>query len=121
MKALSVANPWAWGIIHGSKRIENRSWRTHHRGTILIHASKSVRFLHDAWPLAELPPTAEFVYGALIGTVEIMDCVPLADVADDPFASGPWCWVLSNPQPLKPIPWKGQTMLFPIPDSALRG
>lgn len=119
MKALSVANPWAWGIIHGSKRIENRSWRTNHRGTLLIHASKSTRFLHDAYPGIELPDSDAFVFGALIGTVKVLDCVPLAEVSADPFASGPWCWILSEPAAFEPIPWKGQTQLFHVPDSVL--
>lgn len=119
MKALSVANPWAWGIIHGSKRIENRTWRTHFRGTLFIHASKSVKFLHDTYPGIEIPDFNAFVFGALIGTVKVLDCVPLEEVSADPFASGPWCWILSEPQAIDPIPWKGQTQLFHVPESAL--
>ncbi len=120
MYALSVGNPWAWGIIHGPKRIENRSWRTHYRGRLLIHASKSRQFLHDAWPPSEdRPKESAFVFGALIGQVELIDCVPVAEVESDPFASGPWCFVLSNPQPFEPIPWKGQVGLFRVPDEVV--
>lgn len=118
MYALSVANPWAWGIIHGAKRIENRTWRTRFRGTILIHASKSLARLKDDYP-GVAPPSAEFIYGALIGTVKITDVVPFAEVSDDPFAIGPWCWLLSEPQAFDPIPWKGQTMLFHVPEDVL--
>ena len=120
MYALSVGNPWAWAIIHGPKRIENRSWRTHYRGTLLIHASKSRRFLKAEWPLPDAPPQeSAFVFGALIGQVELIDCVPVAEVTDDPFASGPWCLVLANPRPFASIPWKGQVGLFHVPESVV--
>lgn len=39
MKALSIKQPWASLIAHGIKDIENRTWRTHFRGKIYIHAS----------------------------------------------------------------------------------
>lgn len=39
MKTLSIKQPWASLIAHGIKDIENRSWRTHYRGKIYIHAS----------------------------------------------------------------------------------
>lgn len=37
-RVLSVRQPWASMIVHGIKKIESRSWRTHWRGTLLIHA-----------------------------------------------------------------------------------
>ncbi|HCA85489.1 MAG TPA: hypothetical protein DEQ61_08350 [Streptomyces sp.] len=42
MKALTIRQPWADAIVHGTKRTENRTWRapTKHIGTrILIHAA----------------------------------------------------------------------------------
>ena len=50
MKALSIRQPWAWLIVHGSKRVENRSRRTHYRGPVLIHASAgmTIREYHEA-------------------------------------------------------------------------
>src|SRR5580765_3643085 len=39
MKALSVRQPWAHAIVHKWKDVENRSWRTSHRGWLVIHAS----------------------------------------------------------------------------------
>lgn len=39
MKALSIKQPWASLIAHGIKNIENRTWKTHFRGRIYIHAS----------------------------------------------------------------------------------
>jgi hypothetical protein len=117
MKALSVCQPWAWAIIHGLKTIENR-WRpTRHRGPLVIHASRSRRYRGGDYLalLPGLPPWEQLAFGALIGIVDVVDCVPLAEVKDDPFAVGPWCWVLTNPRPIKPTPFKGQVCLFPVP------
>ena len=121
MRALSVNNPWAWAIIHGGKLVENRSWRTRHRGALAIHAGRSTRRLLDEWPHGVAAPRAnEFQFGALIGVVDVVDCVPLAEVADDPFASGPWCWVLASPRALaQPLPWRGRQLLFEVPDRLL--
>jgi hypothetical protein len=38
MKALTVQQPWAWAIIHGTKRIENRTTAWKYRGPLAIHA-----------------------------------------------------------------------------------
>ena len=41
MKILVVRQPWAWLIVHGYKDVENRSWRTHYRGALLIQSAAS--------------------------------------------------------------------------------
>jgi hypothetical protein len=89
MKALSIKQPWASLIAHGIKDIENRTWRTKFRGRIYIHASATrfkpellnqiitkdmynacfnertdFNFLHDIK-----------INSAIIGEVEIVDCV----------------------------------------------
>jgi hypothetical protein len=48
--------------------------------------------------------------------IELADCLPLAAVVGDPFAVGPWCWVLRNPRAIRPVPWKGQISFFEAPD-----
>jgi len=47
LRALSVWQPWAWLIVRGYKDIENRTWQTGYRGTILIHAPK--KFDYDGY------------------------------------------------------------------------
>lgn len=42
VKALSIRQPWAWLIVQGFKDIENRTRASHHRGPLLIHASKTM-------------------------------------------------------------------------------
>jgi hypothetical protein len=118
MKALSVCQPWAWAIVQGIKKVENRSRPTQHRGPLVIHASRSRRYLggHYADLLPGLPPEAELDFGVLVGVVEVVDCVPLAEVEGDPFAVGPWCWLLARARRIRPVPFKGQVSLFNIPD-----
>jgi hypothetical protein len=114
MYALTVCNPCAWAIIAGIKRLENRSWPTSHRGPIIIHAGKSKAWLgREGGLLPDRPADADLVYGAAIGIVDVVDCVPVDRVAGDPFASGPWCWVLANPRPLPaPVYVRGKLGLW---------
>jgi hypothetical protein len=118
MKCLSVQQPWAWAIVHGPKRIENRTWKTNYRGPLLIHASKGRRRLGD-YGSGE-PLEADLVFGAIIGQVQLLDCVPIADVQDQRFAEGPWCWVLGNARALPaPVPYTGCIYLFDVPAEAI--
>jgi hypothetical protein len=122
MKALSIQQPWAWAILAGIKTVENRTWRTNHRGPLLIHASKT------PWPgqadlLGHVAP-GELPVGVLLGTVEVLDCVPvggdLFGRITDPFAVGPWCWILSNPTAFeRPVPFQGKPGLFDIADKLI--
>jgi hypothetical protein len=41
-KALSFKQPVAWLIANGYLLVDDRSWGTHYRGTVLIHASKGL-------------------------------------------------------------------------------
>jgi hypothetical protein len=77
---------------------------------VLIHASKSERYRRGDYSglLPDLPPWDELACGALIGAVDVVDCVPFDEVQGDPFAIGPWCWVLDRPRSFSPVPCKGQ-------------
>ena len=63
--AISVRQPWAHYIMHFGKDIENRRRRTSYRGWVMLHAGQ--RALVGASP--NMPR------GAIIGLVEILDCV----------------------------------------------
>lgn len=84
MKTLSIKQPWASLIAHGIKDIENRSWRTHYRGKIYIHATASNVSLYEALNQKQIDYTnaiwnADFYpkrpISAIIGEVDIVDCV----------------------------------------------
>lgn len=125
MKALSIRQPWAWAILDGHKRVENRSWSVNYRGPLAIHASQSRRDLEGptqrlAGMGIEVPKPESLDFGALIGVVELVDCVLLADAPelhDDELAEGPYCWIVENPRRLRePIPLRGYVSLFNVPE-----
>lgn len=125
LACLTVCQPWAWAIIHGEKRYENRTWQMHYRGPLLIHAGKSRSWISSGMEFLrrqDNPPAEdEFDFGAIIGRVQVIDCLPVGNV-DDRFADGPWCIKLGDPQPLsEPIPCTGRQGLFRVPATLLRG
>ena len=102
--------------------MENRSWPTRYRGPLVIHASRSRRYLAGDYAglLPGLPPVEQLDFGALVGIVEVVDCVPLAEVEGDPFAVGPWCWMLRAPRAIRPVPYRGQVSFFDVPARLVR-
>lgn len=66
-----------------------------------------------------LPPWEDLPTGAVLGTAEVVDCVPAGEAAG-PWVEGPWCWVLADPRPFaEPVPFKGFQNLFEVPDAVL--
>ncbi len=123
MKCLSIRQPWAWLIVAGWKRIENRGWKTRCRGRLALHAAARLGGSWDDVLLPHgiaLPSLQELPRGALVGTVELVDCLRIEELPperrDDPHAVGPWCWLLADPRPLaQPIPCKGRLGLWDVP------
>lgn len=77
MKALTVKQPWANAIAHGSKRTENRTWPApaKHLGTrVLIHAGAAYdpmgRFIIDRDDLDSWPDTR----GAILAVATLASC-----------------------------------------------
>lgn len=123
MKALTICQPWAWAIVHGPKRIENRTWPTNYRGTILIHAGKSRGRLATALPFLRslgLDPPEDLTYAAIVGLAELVDVRPVELVdqcaasqrTHGNFAEGPLCWLLEDVRALEPIPCRGKLGLW---------
>lgn len=130
MKAISIRQPWANAVIHGSKNIENRSWTTSLRGPVAIHAGATlhkqsaedyIRFVHER----RLPEDAQMTIsemrmlplGVVIGVVNVVDCVTRSD---SPWFEGPHGFVLSRPVPVEPIPCRGALQFFDLPLSVER-
>ncbi len=112
MRALTIRQPWAWAILIGRKRVENRSWSTRFRGRLLVHAAARP-WAGATTPLGEVPPLLPL--GAIVGSVEVVDCVPVAELLEDRFAFGPWCWVLRDPEMFRhPIPYRGRLGLYVV-------
>lgn len=125
MKALSVRQPWAHAIVHLGKDIENRTWPTYLRERVAIHASGSMNahefhsansFIKSVNPEFELTEDI-LTLGAIIGTVEIVDCVY---GSKSPWFIGPCGFVLRDPIPVEPIPYRGQLGFWQVPDEIMR-
>ncbi len=110
MMALSVKQPWADLIVEGVKDIENRTWPTNRRGPLLIHASRQWDDSDYAHLFGE---KKDFVFGALIGIVDLVDCVTHS--YSDWF-EGPYGLVLENAKKfIEPFFCKGRLRFF-VPD-----
>jgi len=157
MRAISLWQPWASAVALGSKKIETRHWSTGYRGPLAIHAAKRkvAREFSDfendgAWigvffdilwggpdRLRDVLP-----FGAIVGTVDLVDCRPTESIAPDlldaphwplleapkelfewterqlgDFYPGRFGWVFQNPVAFKrPIPYVGRQGFFDVPD-----
>jgi len=111
MRAITIHQPWAELIVRGEKDVENRSWRTHHRGPLLIHAGARA----DDASFAEhgVPDAAE--RSGIIGVVELVECTQ--ERTSRWHQEGSWGWYLTGARRFKkPIPLKGRRGLFEVPD-----
>jgi hypothetical protein len=135
MKALSLTQPMAWAIFHG-KDVENRTWQTHYRGRVMIHGSLKFNYQHYRWIVdnenrlvTNIPEVIcnwhgilkhrerrfrfpkDFVFGAIIGEVSIVDCVRCNTSRWS--IAGQWNWILKNAKEYRrPIPCKGHLSFF---------
>ena len=127
MKALTICQPYAELILREEKLIENRRWSTTYRGQLLIHAGKSRKWF-DGVTDAGWPLPVECDFGAIVGWVELVDCVRRESLSQrfielyrqHAYAGGPFCWLLKDAVRLvDPVPWRGNLGLFDVPESVL--
>lgn len=138
MRVLTVRQPWAWAIVHGGKLIENRTWLTHYRGPVAIHAGQNgsrrgmrsplvVRAMRTAAALGLQP--VHLARGFIIGTAELVD----AHWAEPGCCHSPWAeyevykederrpgrvshFVLADRRPIDPpVPWRGGLNIRELP------
>jgi hypothetical protein len=115
MKAITIKQPWASLIVKGIKDIENRTWKTNFRGTILIHSAKKEADLktyltseYQRHFVSQLK--RPYINGCIIGSVDIVDCVKSLDNQNSLWG-GLYCyhWKLENAIEFpEPIPAKGR-------------
>lgn len=109
-RALTITPAWAWAIVHAGKRIENRSWTTNYRGSILIHADLRERPTdrQDVEAIIGRPLPREIERGAFVARATLVDVVRIDDrwiersraqQALGPWAVGPYCWILEDVEP----------------------
>lgn len=78
MRALTLYQPWASLLIHGIKTVETRSWQTHYRGWLLIHAGKTFDRDYYCWLRSQMGfgflDTLEYKTGVILGKALLVDC-----------------------------------------------
>ncbi len=125
--ALSIRQPWVFGILKAGKPIENRNRRTHFRGSVCIHSSlyKPTQddvddfnhVFHIAVPDSEkrsricprFTEALSFNRCGIVGIVDIVDCV---EKSDSPWFFGPYGYVLRNARVVPFIPCSGMLGFF---------
>ncbi|MGE7112710.1 ASCH domain-containing protein [Lysinibacillus sp. NPDC047702] len=136
MKAITIKQPWATLIALREKQFETRSWQTKYRGTLAIHAGKTIDKEYCEYPpikktlqkhgieIADLP------LGAVIATTELVEChlipneLSVAGIefgkkleGDElyfgDFMNGRYAWELNTVKVLpEPVPAKGKLSLW---------
>lgn len=122
MKALSIRQPFAERILIGTKKIEYRSVKTNFRGRVYIYSSQKTSYEKDVFSGKKVTQAGipNFPTGVIVGSVKIVDCVPVQYVAKDKltgeeYIATEYQWILENPKrlkhPLKPTK-KPQPIFF---------
>ena len=140
MRALSIRQPWTDAILHGGKRLENRTeWTAcSFRGAFLIHASMHASrkyyrgvqaFVAERGIPWQPPPVKSLVRGALVGHATVVDVImPGQLVLDgvhapkhrhplvqDPYYMGKLALVLEDVVAWEtPIPYSGSLGFFRV-------
>lgn len=91
MKALSLFQPFATLVVAGMKRLDSRCWYTGYRGRVAIYALDrdpeawgldlcEMRSVREALHWRGCGNLGEMPRGAMMGTVELVDCVRCEDL-----------------------------------------
>lgn len=134
MMAITIAQPWAQLLVWGAKAYETRSWRTRHRGRLLIHAGKLFTQAQRELCLREpfrsllkargIARPEQLPLRAIVGSVKVIDCVDVDELSADlsereralgDFGPGRWAWRLGNRRVFaSPMGWRGHRGLFEV-------
>ncbi len=117
-QCLTLHQPFAWAVIHAGKDVENRSWKTKHRGPLYIHAGKhfdpmAYHMLKEEFPHVQWPAQSEFRHMGLIGYVFLAGCPATRDTSTSPWAiPGFYHWALKNPVAIPFEPCRGAQQIW---------
>ena len=131
MQALSVPQPWAWGIARGHKTHVNRATDTGYRGPLAIYASCRADTAHvrnQAYREANgdsADPVAAI--GGIVAVVSLAG-VCTAGISGRPCDCGRWAfagtyhWQVADPRPLRlPVLALGQPGLWELAPAVAAG
>lgn len=127
MRVLTVREPWASLIGLKIKKIETRSWPTSYRGTLYIHAGKSIIPKDDVRRNKGLEylKGSPLHYGEIFIKCNLVDCVLIDDEyaekvkISDPvnyfcgnYKPGRYAWILDDITYIAPIPATGHLSIW---------
>ena len=107
MKALSVRPEYTFDIFVGEQTFEERTWKTDHRGDLLICASSKKEpgyvngYAYFVIPLLDIRPSEEAWFDESGKPVTMYE------------------WVLGKPRAIEPIPVKGKLHLYDVDDALI--
>lgn len=113
MYAISIEQSHAAEILARLRPWPCRFWQTDHRGLLLIHARTSKP--------AKGVSVSDQGSGcnALVGVVELVDCITTAHSGDDP-DEVEYHWLLANPRTfVQPLPYAGKLGLFLVSEKVV--
>lgn len=138
MKAISMWQPWAlaWLLQPDEKIFETRPRYWGYRGPLLVHAAKKTDgdvadalenplILEALWERHGIRPN-DLAFGAIIGKVDLIGCCRMSRMPEP--SERERLWGNWNPHRFAlergasptifrdPIPFRGQQMLFEVPD-----
>jgi hypothetical protein len=134
LKCISLYQPWAQLVVMGKKKFETRSWKTQHRGPLLIHAGLNTlwikEMLNNEQFKKHIHKTPVLDTGKILGMVHLVDVFPAHDVlkqlgeANDReeiafgnYERGRYAWQLKDAVIFdKPLPFRGYQSLFDVPE-----
>lgn len=113
--ALSLHRPWPFLILAAGKDVENRTWRTSYRGSVLLHAARP-------WDHGQHGRPEDHPLG-IVGVADLVDvCVAQVEEPRRVCQCGPWArsgqyhWRLANPHRFAvPVPCPGRQRLWTPP------
>jgi len=121
LPCLSLRQPWAWTVTHGTKDVENRRWNTRFRGRFLIHASTGMTRAeyHGARAYCaenglQLPDPQTLLRGGIVGCAELVEVLAPCAEDDGWHMAGQYGFVLRSRRPLPFRPLKGRLGLFGV-------
>lgn len=119
IRAITFWQPWQVPILEGWKQVENRPWELKNLPKwIALHVGakydkEGAAFITKQRPSLELEPVPPGIYGVM----RIVHVVDKAYVPDNPWAFGPYCWLISRTVRLpEPILCKGHQGQWTPPD-----
>lgn len=147
MKALTFWRPWTDAIVHGPKRVENRTWRPPESmlgQQIAIHAGQRYEVGDWPWPGDYDPPSKAKSPTGIVGVARILGYLSigpdgrrvrslalsvttpeahakiraqLEQLDGDPWWSGPCGWLLGEVVAIEPVPCLGARQLWEVPQA----